>query len=199
MYIFLKQEKNEKGVYTSFKTENGDILTIKSADDLDIVFYLKKLNEYKNFSKVFSNKFLTLTKSQFDYILSNSEQHENTEHPTASFTAFLPKFIKNVVFKNGKNCKLYTALSVFQNINHDGNFLFSELYFLKLYVDEKNENNLHLFSTLKDQFKGEKCFQFYKNVYETTIFLTGNSIKAVQKQYGIWPTLKMVGDKNEKH
>ena len=181
---FLKQEKNEKGVYTSFKYENDDILTIKSDAFIDVSAYEKKLSEYKYYSEVFSNKFLTLTKKQIDFVLKNSIHHENKEVPNASFTEFEPMFEKNVTFKNGKNCKQYLALSVFQNISNDGDFLSSELYFLKIFVDEKNEKNLHLFSTLKNRFKGEKCFQYFKNVFETTIFLTGDSLKAVRKQYG---------------
>ena len=188
-YNFLKQEKNDKGVYTTFEYENGDILLIKSNNFLDVNFYLEKLNNYKNYSEILSNKYLTLSQQQLDFILENSVHYENKETPTASFTSFLPKFIKNVTFKNGKTCKLYNALSVFQNIAPGGDFIFSELYFLKIYVDEKNENNLHLFSTLKNRFKGINCFQYFKNVFETTIFLTGNSLKAIQKQYDLWPDL----------
>ena len=196
MYTFLKQEKNEKGFYTSFVHENEDVLTIKSAEPLDAFLYLKKLNDYKICSEVFSNKYLTLSKKQIDYIFENSKNHENAE---VRFTEFLPKFEKNVIFKNGKKCKLFYGLSIFENISSGGDLRNVELYFLKIYVDEKNENNLHLFSMLKNRFNGENCFQFFKNVFETTIFLTGNSIIAVQKTYGLWPNLRMIkGEKNEK-
>lgn len=196
MYVFLKQEKTEKGFYTSFKNENGDVLNVKSTELFDIVDFLKKLNNYKDYGEVFANKFLTLTKDQADYIFENSIHHENAEEPLGNYTEFTPKFVKNVTFKNGKNCKLFTGLSVGKNLTHDGDLLYCELYFLKIYVDEKNEKNLQLFTTLKNHFKGVNCFQYFKNVFETTIFLTGNSLSAVQKQYKLWPTLQIIKGKN---